>query len=70
MTARTKEAAVLADCTQAALGYRFAQTWQQAHVYHVKSMVVQSAPAALCGCVGRPEALLRNFKDLLPTRVA
>ena len=52
MTARTKEAAVLADCTQAALGYRFAQTWQQAHVYHVKSMVVQSRPGSvvwLCG---------------------
>ena len=75
MTARTKEAAVLADCTQAALGYRFAQTWQQAHVYRVPCTVLSRwwcsrALAALCGYVGRPEALLRNFKDGLPTRVA
>ena len=52
MTARTKEAAVLADCTQAALGYRFAQTWQQAYVRRVTSMVVQSRPRSvvwLCG---------------------
>lgn len=42
MTARSEEAAILADCTQAAMGQRVALSQKQAHVYRIASMVVQS----------------------------
>ena len=47
MTARDEEAALLADCVQAAKGLHIAHSQQQAHVYRLAAMVVQSRhPAA------------------------
>ncbi len=42
MTAREEEAALLTDCVQAAKGQQAAHSQQQAHVFRLAAMVVQS----------------------------